>query len=438
MKQQYYRLCILVSLLSIVCCRLHAQQPENAALKEFSKMRLGMMICWSTASLRGTEMAWSRDREVSKEEYDSLYKEFDPVLFDADAWVKTAKDAGMKYIVFTARHHDGFCFWPTKYTTYNIMSTPYKKDVVGALNNACKKQGIKFCIYYSDIDWWHPDYPLHSANNNPQPDPKADMKAYVGYVKNQLKELVDLYNPYLFWFDGQWETPWTDSIGRDIYHYLKTLNPNLVINNRLGKEVAALENKKVDKTKMIGDYDTPEQAVGRMNMDMPWESCFTLCQQWAWKPNDKMKSLSQCLNLISQTSGGNGNLLLSVGPMMDGRIEARQIERLKEIGNWMKTNGAAVYGSLGGPYPPDSNLATTRKGDKIFVHVINTNTDHITLKNVPGRSVKNAALINGSKINFTQNGTSFTLALPADKKNSEEYIVVLEMDGNVEQIPVML
>ncbi|MBS1577273.1 MAG: alpha-L-fucosidase [Bacteroidetes bacterium] len=435
-KIQFLSCCFLLLLCS-TNFPLQAQTIENPRLKEFNEMRFGMFVCWNVSSLRGTEMGWSRGRQVPISDYDSLYKEFNPVLFNADDWVRTAKDAGVKYLVFTAKHHDGFCFWPTKYTWYNIMATPYKKDIVGELNKACKKYGIEFGIYYSDLDWWHKDYPIRRPDDQ-TPDSRSDMNAYVKYMKNQLKELIDLYDPFLFWFDGQWEKPWTDSIGKDIYAYLKKLNPKLVINNRLGKEMAGDVNKKIDPANMVGDYDTPEQVVGRMNMVTPWESCFTICQQWSWKPNDKMKSLKECLNLISQTSGGNGNLLLSVGPMMDGRIELRQIERMKEIGNWMKTNGAAVYGTLGGPYPPDSNLATTRKGDKIFVHVINTNTGHITLKNVPGRSIKNAALINGKKINFTQNNASFSLALPADKKNKEEYIVVLEMDGNVEQIPVIL
>ncbi len=116
------------------------------------------------------------------------------------------------------------------------------------------------------------------------------MGKYVAYMKNQLKELITKYDPYMLWFDGQWEAPWTDSIGRDLYAYIKQINPKVITNNRLGKEFAAMENKKIDASKMIGDYDTPEQVVGKMNMDMPWESCFTICKQWAWKPNDAMKS----------------------------------------------------------------------------------------------------------------------------------------------------
>ncbi|MBS1577289.1 MAG: alpha-L-fucosidase [Bacteroidetes bacterium] len=406
-------------------------------MREFMDLRFGMFIHWGPVSLRGTEIGWSRDKQLPKADYDSLYKEFDPVLFNADDWVKTAKDAGMKYLVITARHHDGFCLWPTKYTTYNISNTPFKKDVVGALQKACIKQGIKFCIYYSILDWWHPDYPLHSAHNNPKPDPNANMGKYVTYMKNQLKELILQYNPYMLWFDGGWESPWTEEMGKDMYAYLKKLKPSIIINNRLGKEIAAVENKKIDVTKMIGDYDTPEQTVGRANMETPWESCFTICNQWSWKPNDKMKPLRECLRILSQTSGGNGNLLLNVGPMPDGRIEARQVKRLKEIGDWLKINGSAVYKTMGGPYPPNASFATTRKGNKIFVHIINTDTAAISLKNIPGVTIVKAYTMDGTPVKLNTASTSFELQLPAALKDGIEYIIVLETNQNTEQLALI-
>jgi len=412
-------------------------KTSDAVMKEFMNQRFGMFIHWGPVTLRGTEIGWSRDREVPKDDYDSLYKEFNPVLFNADAWVKAAKDAGMKYLTITARHHDGFCLWPTKYTSYHIANTPFKKDVVGALYNACKKQGIKFCIYYSVLDWWHPDYPMHSPHNKPTPDPKSDMKQYVVYVKNQLKELIENYHPYMLWFDGQWESPWTNELGKDIYDYVHTLNPNIITNNRLGKEFSGVDNLKIDHTKMIGDYDTPEQVIGKMNMETPWESCFTICNQWAWKPNDKMKSLKECLSILSKTAGGNGNLLLNVGPMPDGRIEARQVARLKEIGDWLKTNGTAVYGTLGGPYVPTNTYASSRKGNKIFVHVLKTDTSVLELKNIPDRKILKSYTMQGTTVPVEKGAGTFKINLPAQLAAQPEYIVVLEMDGNVEKVQVI-
>jgi len=408
---------------------------KSSPIKDFMDKRFGMFIHWGPVSLRGTEIGWSRGDQVAVSDYDNLYKEFNPVLFNADAIVKTAKDAGMKYLTITARHHDGFCLWPSAYTDFDISATPYKKDIVGALNEACKKQGIKFCIYYSVLDWHHPDYPIHSSKNQTI-DPKSDMNRYVVYMKNQLKELITKYDPYMLWFDGQWEKPWTDEMGKDLYAYLKKLKPDVIINNRLGKEFAAMENKEIDAAKMVGDYDTPEQVVGKLNMTTPWESCFTICNQWAWKPNDKMKPLKECLEIISKTAGGNGNLLLNVGPMPDGRIEARQIERLKEIGDWLKINGEAVYNTLGGPYQPNHDYATTRKGNKIYLHILNTSLTKLNLKAVHGKKVQKAYLLNNQAINVDQKD-GISVALPTGQANQPDYIVVLEFDGNVEDVTVI-
>lgn len=410
-------------------------KPE--ALKDFMNDRFGMFIHWGPVSLRGTEIGWSRDREVPKEDYDSLYREFNPVLFNADEWVKTAKDAGMKYLTITARHHDGFCLWPTKFTRYNIMNTPYKVDIVGALSKACKRQGIKFCIYYSILDWWHPEYPLHSAHNKPAPDPKSDMTKYISYLKNQLKELITNYDPYMLWFDGQWESPWTNEMGKEMYNYVHEIKPDIICNNRLGKEFAAVENKDIDVSRMIGDYDTPEQVVGRLNMTTPWESCFTLGSQWAWKPNDKIKSLKTCLSILSKTAGGNGNLLLNVGPMPDGRIEQRQVHLLKEIGDWLKVNGDAVYGTKGGPYEPKKDYITTRKGNKIYVHVLNTDTSKLALSAIAGRKVMKAYTMSGEKVKVKSGNGLYSLQLLQSRAGRLQYVIVLEMDGDTEDQPVI-
>jgi alpha-L-fucosidase len=425
----------LLLLISMICA--HAQSPAKAnTISQFMNDRFGMFVHWGPVSLRGTEIGWSRDKEVSKNDYDSLYKEFNPVLFDADTWVKTAKEAGMKYLTITARHHDGFCLWPTKYTDYNISNTPYRKDILRQLQVACKKQSIKFCIYYSVLDWHHPDYPIHSAHNS-QPDPAADMGKYVVFMKNQLKELIEQYDPYMLWFDGQWEKPWTNEMGKDIYAYVTRLKPGIITNNRLGKEFAAMENKNIDVTKMVGDYDTPEQVVGRLNLSTPWESCFTLCQQWSWKPNDQMKPLEKCLAILSKAAGGNGNLLLNIGPMPDGRIEARQIKRLKEIGAWLKINGKAIYGTKGGPYEPTDNYATTRKGNTLFIHVLNTHLSEISLKSIQGIKILQARTLNGHAVPVAATADTWQLTLPAELNGQPEYVIEAEMDGNTESIPVM-
>ena len=406
-------------------------QTPQKNIDDFMSKRFGMFIHWGPVALRGTEIGWSRNREVKQAEYDSLYKEFNPVLFNADSWVKAAKDAGMKYLTITAKHHDGFCLWPTKFTDYNIMNSPFKRDVVGELAKSCKKYGIKFCIYYTVLDWYDLRYPVRNDGTKTI-DPKGDMVKFVQYMKDQLKELITNYDPYMLWFDGNWEQPWTKEMGADVYRFIKTLSPSVVINNRLGKGT-----HKTMGPDIVGDYATPEQVVGKMNLDIPWESCITICNQWAWKPNDKMKSLKQCIQTLASTAGGNGNLLFNVGPMMDGRIEKRQVDRLKEMGDWLKDNGNAIYGTKAGPYISDSMMAATRKGNKINLLLFQTKSTQLVLPVVEGRKLIKASWMNGLGIEFKQNASTITLMLPAAMPDPNCSVIVLEMDGQVENLPLI-
>jgi len=406
-------------------------QTPQKNIDDFMSKRFGMFIHWGPVALRGTEIGWSRNREVKQAEYDSLYKEFNPILFNADSWVKTAKDAGMKYLTITAKHHDGFCLWPTKFTDYNIMNSPFKRDVVGELAKSCKKYGIKFCIYYTVLDWYDLRYPVRN-NGTKSIDPKGDMVKFVQYMKDQLKELITNYDPYMLWFDGNWEQPWTKEMGADVYRYIKTLSPEVVINNRLGKGTHKLMGPDI-----VGDYATPEQVVGKMTLDIPWESCITICNQWAWKANDKMKSLKQCIQTLASTAGGNGNLLFNVGPMMDGRIEKRQVDRLREMGDWLKVNGNAIYGTKAGPYMPDSTMAATRKGNKINLLLFQAKSNQFVVPAVEGRKVIKATWMNGLGIEFKQIDSTITLMLPAVLPDPNCSVIVLDMDGEVENIPLI-
>lgn len=413
----------------------HAGYPENKTgkkiLNQFMDLRFGMFIHWGPVSLRGTEIGWSRNSTVSQADYDSLYREFDPVLFNANTWVKTARDAGMKYLTIIAKHHDGFCMWPTAFTDYNIMHSLYKKDVVGELAKACEQNGIKFCIYYSVLDWHHPDYPLHN-NGIETPDPKANMGKYMVYMKNQLKELISHYHPYMLWFDGNWESPWTYEEAADMYNYIKKLDPSVIINNRLGKGTG-----KEMTAQTVGDYETPEQEIGAINMDIPWETCMTICTQWAWKPNDKLKSLKECIHTLASTAGGNGNLLLNVSPMLDGRMEARQVKRLKEVGDWLKKNGEAIYNTKGGPYKPDSVYAATRKGNNVYLLIFRRENDQLIIPAIPGLKIMDAHFLHGEAVSVMQDEQHSILRLPEKLSDEDCSVLVLKMSGNVDQVPVL-
>ena len=384
-------------------------QPAPAALQRWQDMRFGMFIHWGPVSLTGHEIGWSRGDQTPIEKYDNLYKEFNPTNFDAAAWVATAKAAGMKYIVLTTKHHDGFCLWDTKQTDYNIMNSPFHRDVVKELSAACKRQRLGFGTYYSVCDWHHPDFPLTSPGGQKQ-RAKSDLDAYNRYLLAQIKELIVNYGPLL--------TLWNDvpqmfeGRGVNTIKMARALQPDILFNDRTGDG---------------GDYGTPEQSIGAFDMARPWETCMTICQQWAWKPGDQMKSLPECLQVLLRTVGGNGNLLFNVGPMPDGRIEPRQVERLKEMGVWLEKYGAAVYGTRGGPFKPASHLVSTRKDRTIFLHILGWPADTLQLPPIPAKIVK-SSLLTGGAATVKQTDAGVEVSVPAASRQPIDTIVALELD----------
>ena len=435
------KLCLLFISFFFLSALIQAQStPEVAAniktnnkiMDGFMDLRFGMFIHWGPVTLRGTEIGWSRGNQVPVKDYDNLYKEFDPVLFNADKWVKTAKDAGMKYLTITAKHHDGFCLWPTAFTDHNIMHSPYKKDIVGELAKACKKQGIKFCIYFSVLDWYDPNYPNHLPGQK-EIDPKANMDKFVNTtMKGELKELITRYHPYMLWFDGDWEKPWTQGYALEIYNFLKHLDPNVIINNRLGKG----DNTEITAAS-VGDYATPEQKVGTINMQYPWESCITIGTQWSWKPNDKIKSVRRCIDILAGTAGGNGNMLLNVSPMFDGRMEVRTIDTLKQMGVWLKKYGDAIYNTHGGPYKPNKIFTATRQRNKVNILLLQHPQGALTLADIPGCKVLKAYFMRGQNVAFTQDDKGIHLTLPDVLPDANCSVIVLELNKNANNIPLI-
>jgi alpha-L-fucosidase len=420
---------ILISILAGITLLAHAQEFETdkQLLKEFQDMKFGMFVHWGPVSLRGTEIGWSRGSEIPIEEYDNLYKEFNPVKFNAEEWIKILKAAGMKYFVITTRHHDGFSLWPTGYSDYNIASTPYKNDLLMDLKKACDKYGILFGTYYSICDWKDPLYPLGSPAGKTIKE-TGNMEEFIPVLKGQLKELVEDYNTKVLWFDGEWEEPWTHEMGQDLYQYLKGLNENILINNRVDKGRKGMEGITISN-KYAGDFATPEQQIGTYDIENPWESCITICRQWAWKPNDEMKSLEECLFTLLKTVGGGGNLLLNVGPMPDGRIEPRQAERLKEMGVWLGKYGESVYGTTGGPYKPTDWLTSTRKGNAIYITLLNYNESSLELPFPFETEIESCRLLEGGNLVFNKSNEVLNIELP--KNLTGELTTVLKINiGN--------
>ncbi len=420
-------------------------RTNQESLKEFLDMRFGMFIHWGPVALKGEEISWSRGREIPKEEYDQLYKEFNPELFNAAEWVGAAKAAGMQYIILTSRHHDGFSLWDSEFTDYDMAATPYGKGILKELAAECQKQGIKFGTYYSIRDWYRDDYPV----DYPAPDysfrearemdsaTMMQMDQYITFMKMQLKEIVEEYKSFLIWFDGEWEWAWTHEMGTDMYKYLRGLDDKLLINNRVDKGRDGMGDIS-RSARFAGDFATPEQEVGAFDNKFAWETCMTIGQQWAWKPNDKLKSTKECIHTLLQTIGGDGNLLFNVGPMPDGRIEDRQLVILEEMGQWLSVNQEAVYETRGGPYLPTKKMVSTHRGNKIYLHLLEKPGKKLELPLGKDIVVKSASLLqDGTPLKISRIDDMLTLHLPKKLADEVAKVIVLELDTPAAEIDLV-
>lgn len=413
-------------------------KPSKKSMEQFEKMRFGIFMHWGPSTLRGTS-SWGRGNHpydfaprVPISEYDSLYLQFNPVLFDAADWVKTVKESGARYFVFVSKHHDGFCLWDSKYTNYDMMSTPYKKDVLMDLSEESAKQGILFGTYYSICDWHHPEYPGRYGGD-PRPRESSDMNLYREYLYHQMDELVDKYHSNIMWFDGSWESDWTHEDGMDLYKYLRDKKEDIIVNNRVDKK-QNLEQRTKDLEKFAGDYKTPEQEIGEYDNELAWESCITITDRgWHFIPQSKLKSLQELINTLVQTAGGGGNLLLNIGPMPDGRLDLFHQKRLLELGSWLKENGETIYETEGGPFKPNEYTASTRRGNKIYLHILDWPANGITIPSIH-QKIKKSYILHGEAFSIAMNQGNMEVEIPEEQRKSKNTILVFEVDGNVMDI----
>jgi alpha-L-fucosidase len=392
--------CLTAGLLSAQTSNVPLPRPESKAQHDarmawWRDARFGMFIHWGLYS--ETAGYWDgkptsgagewimNDMQIPLSQYAKLAPEFDPMKFNADQWVKIAKNAGMKYIVITSKHHEGFGMWPSQLTDWCIKSTPFHRDPLKELAAACKKEGIKLCFYYSIMDWHSPLYAPRKPWNDIATNP-PDFDAYDQYMKGQLKELLTGYGPIgLLWFDGEWENTWTYDRGVDLYNYVRGLQPNIIVNNRVGTEQKLLPGQI-----HVGDYKTPEQYIppNGYGDGVDWETCMTMNDTWGYKRGDDTWKSTPTLirNLVDIASKG-GNYLLNVGPTGEGVIPEASVERLKEIGAWIKVNGKAIYGTTASPFSrqlPWGRCTTKISGNHttLYLHVFDWPTDGELL--VPG------------------------------------------------------
>jgi alpha-L-fucosidase len=368
---------------------LNDAQPAvrpDPRLDWWREARVGLFIHWGLYAIPAGEWngrtdygEWIRSNaKIPIDVYDRFQAQFNPTKFDPDAWVRMAKQAGMQYIVITTKHHDGFALFDSKGTTWDVMATPYGRDIIAQLADACRRGGIRLGLYYSIMDWHHPDYlPRREWEAASRPETGADFDRYVAFMKGQLKELLTNYGPVgVLWFDGQWESTWSADRGRDLYSFVRLLQPSIIVNNRVG-----------DKS---GDFGTPEQEIPATGLpgSPDWETCMTMNRNWGYNRADKEFKTTETLvrNLVDIASKG-GNFLLNVGPTADGEFPAESVERLAQIGDVMRVAGESIRGTSASPFPSlpwgrctqrRLNASTTR----LYLHVWDRPRDGVLV--VPG------------------------------------------------------
>jgi alpha-L-fucosidase len=439
----------LGSLFCFVGCKSELKLEETMAQKDqrmewWRQDRFGMFIHWGLYAIpAGTYKdkqvpslgEWiRRDGQIPVEEYDLYVDQFNPTQFDADRWAAMAKDAGMKYIVITSKHHDGFCLWDSAMTDFDVMSTPFKRDILKELKAACRRQGVTLCFYHSIMDWHHPDYlPRRQWEQAVRPVGDADFERYVRHMKRQLKELVDRYDPAVLWFDGEWEDTWTHERGKDLYAYVRSLKPEIIINNRVdnGRKGSM---KGFSEEGYAGDFGTPEQEIPPTGLPgADWETCMTMNDTWGYKSYDhNWKSTEQLIRMLVDAASKGGNFLLNVGPTADGNFPPESVQRLKEIGDWMDLNSDSIYGTKASPFQnlPWGRCTQKVRGRKtlLYLHVFDWPQDGKLLVPALQSPVKKCRLLaNGKSLDYTQSEEGVLISLPANPPDPIDTVLVLEV-----------
>jgi alpha-L-fucosidase len=401
-------------------------------LKQFQEAKFGMFIHWGPYSVASVEASWPIMGQlhwgISEQDYRALPAKFNPLQFDARAWVRLAKEAGQRYMVFTTKHHDGFCMFDSQFTDYKITRTPYGKDVLAQLVEAAKAEGMPLGFYYSPPDMNHPgfrDTTKPSATNWRGEPARAEWPLYLDYMELQLRELLTRYGPvFVIWFDGLANQE--KYVGSRFHELIRTLQPATLINNRIG---------------LPGDFVTPEQrlpqgiprkgsVVGNTDPNdrgvlpdapkpeefQPWETCMTINNTWGYNGNDRaFKSTTELVRALIDAASKGGNFLLNVGPTPAGTIQPEFEERLRGVGAWLKVNGESIYGTTYGPVQGLGWARMTAKGKTLYLHVFEKPAAALEVDRLPGKVRAVKALNTGGAIPFRQTGATLRI-MPAEWK----------------------
>lgn len=395
--------------------------PTEELLKsqiEFENDRFGIFIHWGIYSMFGNGEWYLETSGMQEKEYQKAASAFYPANFDAERWVKAFKEAGAKYITITSRHHDGFSMFKSDATDYNIVdATPFHRDVLKELADACAKEGIKLHFYYSHVDWHRPDYPIGgTGHKNGRDTAHYNWPSYYRFMNDQLTELLTNYGPIRnIWFDGIWDHR-KDSVPFDWqldeqYKLIHTLQPGCLVTNnhhlavKPGEDVQTFERDVPGENKGGFSADTPVCAY-------PLETSYTMNNSWGYNAFDhNYKSVPELIQTLVKCAGKGANFLLNVGPQPNGEIPAEALARLKEMGKWLDRYGETIYGTQGGDVATADWGTTTRKGNRLYVHVLDPEATEITLP-VKGKVTAAVAFDGRTPVKYTRNkDKSVTLSL---------------------------
>ena len=371
----------------------------------FAGARFGLFVHWDHASRQGLELSWPlvgglfalpKCQSVTVADYHASAADFDPQDWDARALARSARDAGMQYAVFTAKHHAGYAMYATELSEHSVMHSRCRRDLVREFVDATRAEGLRVGLYFSLSDWHHPDYPAFTDADRPYlpgfsppvPSPQR-WSAYLDFLRGQLRELLTGYGPIdLLWFDGGWERPADWWHGAELETLIRELQPEILINDRLPG---------------IGDFLTPEQFVPAAPPDGPWETCLTMNDSWGYVPSDvDYKSPRELIHTLCEVAGRGGNLLLNVSPTGTGNLPAEQAERLERIAAWMAVNGESIIGTEPGLESWQFYGPSTRRGARLYLHLLMRPYEQVTVRGVPVKRVERVhRLGHGAALDFT-------------------------------------
>lgn len=446
-------LIMLVATPDILQSQPYARPVDRTAW--YREAKFGMFIHWGPYSIAGVEASWpimvpdgrrQWGKIISEQEYVQLYKRFNPVKFDPFEWIELAREAGMRYMVFTTRHHDGFCMFDSAYTDYKITNTPYGKDIFRQLAEACRMRNMPLGIYYSPPDMHHPAFRDTSkpARENWHGEPtRPQWPLYLDYMELQLRELLTRYGPIaIVWFDGLRNQEKYD--GWRFVKLVRELQPMALINDRIG---------------VPGDYVTPEQWIPpaiptkytrirggtdasqlKPSTRVPplrdfqlWETCMTINETWAYNPRDRnFKSARYLVRALVEVASRGGNFLLNVGPTPEGTIQPEFQERLRAIGQWLKVNGEAIYETTYGPLQGLDFARTTAKGNTVYLHVFEWPQNRkIELQGLPASATSVRLLATGESLDFDQTDGRLIIRVPGKAPDPDVSVLAIELDKPV-------